>query len=134
LKEINGVLVLNDSYNANPASMQAAIDLAKSVSHPGKTWLLLGDMLELGATAQEAHRKLLANAVNGRTEILLRGSIFKSCLDEGPAQPGAGIWFASHEALAAYLNERLHPGDLILVKGSRGLQMEKIIEQIKYAG
>ncbi len=134
LKEINGVLVLNDSYNANPASMQAAIDLAKSVSHPGKTWLLLGDMLELGATAQEAHRKLLANAVNGRTEILLRGSIFKSCLDEGPAQPGGLTWFASHETLAAYLNERLHPGDLILVKGSRGLQMEKIIEQIKYAG
>lgn len=120
-----GTRVLNDAYNANPASMAAALETLCAVEAPRRI-ALLGDMLELGPTEIALHEELIRRALAMPVELL------GVC---GPRMQAAAAAFGTEErllvasdapALARTLRGRLVPGDLLLLKGSRGMAMERV--------
>ncbi len=127
----DGVLVLNDSYNANPDSMAAALRTAvelaavQRVEHPNaRVIAILGDMLELGPLADEAHVAIgrLAGDL-GVTGLLAVGE-FSAQVCDGARRTGVEADEARREDIAAQLE--LHAGDVVLVKGSRGVGLEAV--------
>jgi UDP-N-acetylmuramoyl-tripeptide--D-alanyl-D-alanine ligase len=125
LREMNGMLIIGDMYNANPASMEAALRELVRISK-GRTIAVLGDMLELGIYAEEAHRKI------GRLLSELSVDVF---IATGPLMSFAaseykGNAFAAQTSKDAgnLLRGIYETGDTILVKGSRGMRMEKVLE------
>lgn len=126
----NGVLFINDAYNANPDSTRAAIDFLTQVRPQARKFLVFGDMLELGALEEQLHREIghyiAGTAVN---EVLLYGNATRAT-EEGIRQKNATMLvhhFDEHRAIARHLQEVLRPGDVVLIKGSRGMQMEKVL-------
>jgi len=134
---IGGVTVINDAYNANPASMAAALNTLSSFRDSRKM-AVLGDMLELGALAKESHYNVgrLAGAQRLSLLVLLgehSGEIARGAVDAGMDEKDVLLAAGPDEAARALLS-RLSPGDCLLVKGSRGMRMERIIEGLKSAG
>jgi UDP-N-acetylmuramoyl-tripeptide--D-alanyl-D-alanine ligase len=124
-----GSTILDDTYNASPTSMLAALDLLDEL--PGRHLALLGDMLELGAFEEEGHR-LVGERAARTTQILYtvgeRGRII------GEAAQAAGHqdvrFLASKEKAAATIRETLSEGDHLLVKASRAMALETVIEEL----
>ena len=124
-----GSTILDDTYNASPASMLAALDLLAEL--PGRHLALLGDMLELGTFEEEGHC-LVGERAAQTTDILYtvgeRGRII------GEAAQAAGHqdvrFLASKEAAAAAIRETLSEGDHLLVKASRAMALETVIEEL----
>ncbi len=129
----NGAKILNDCYNASPTSVRAALDLVLSVEGFKQKWIVLGDMLELGDEEAEMHRLVGEHAAQkAATAVLTFGSLARhicSAAQEAFAKRGSGEahHFESKEQLANWLKHRIEPEDIILVKGSRGMQMEQIV-------
>lgn len=125
IRELNGVRIISDVYNANPASMEEAVkELVRAGK--GRTIAVLGDMLELGTYEAMAHRKL------GR---LMSGIKIDVLIAVGPRMAIAASEFAgeTHKVQTAaeagrLLLDVLKEGDTVLVKGSRGMGMEKVLE------
>ena len=111
-----------DAYNANPSSMSMAIESFSKVTHPHK-WIILGEMAELGQYSISEHEQLVAKAVGLNPEVLLLiGKNFSEVKSKGPTK------FGSMEECKVYLNA-LNPKDkMILIKGSRSNQLEKLIQ------
>ena len=131
--EKNGWHLINDAYNASPMSMKAAIETLSSLA-TGRKIAVLGDMLELGDIAREAHLSVgRAIAEHGFDALVTRGELGEH-IAEGAQQagmmPDRVYRAASHEEAADILKGILAPGDTVLFKGSRGMAMEKIIELI----
>ena len=119
----NGAVLIDDSYNANPGSLNAAIDTLASA--PGESWLVLGDMRELGADAQALHEAAGRRARDaGIARLYALGPL--SAAAAGAFGDGAHA-FASHDVLVAALRADLHAGVRVLVKGSRGSAMDRIV-------
>lgn len=127
------LLLLEDSYNANPLSMRAALDALYDLGRPGRRVAVLGDMLELGPTAADLHREV-GTLVAERADWLftlgeLAREIATGAADHG--LPGERIVSAdSVEKLLERLRPVLQPGDRVLIKGSRGMRMERISAQL----
>jgi UDP-N-acetylmuramoyl-tripeptide--D-alanyl-D-alanine ligase len=116
------ITLIDDSYNANPDSVRAAIDVLADL--PGASWLLLGDMGEVGSQGVEFHREVGAYAAErGVAALWAAGS---ACADAAHAYGGAARHFDSTEALIAALAEAPRVRN-ILVKGSRFMQMERVV-------
>jgi len=130
------IVVLDDSYNANPLSVHAALDALHDLGSAGRRIAVLGDMLELGPTGPELHHHIGALAAE-RVDWLftygaLAGEIARGAVESG--FPQERVFSAtSHDELAASLIEILHSGDRVLVKGSRGMRMEKVIDALRIA-
>ncbi len=125
--DLNGVTVLNDTYNANPDSTIAALETLASMKTRGKKIAVLADMLELGAAEADEHTRVGEAAGRlGMDYVLTYGARAKRIHDavHGP--------FAAHydqkNVLAEYLAELLGPGDAVLLKGSRGMAMDDLLE------
>jgi len=119
----NGAVIIDDSYNANPASVRAAIDLLASL--PGQRLLVLGDMGELGASEEQAHAQVGAYAkAQGLDGLYVTGRL--SALAATEFGEGGEV-FADRAALAAALRTRLDPQTRVLVKGSRSAGMEEVV-------
>jgi UDP-N-acetylmuramoyl-tripeptide--D-alanyl-D-alanine ligase len=120
--------VLDDSYNANPDSMAQAIDLL--AARPGKRIAVLGDMLELGSHSEALHAEVGRRAAVAGIDLFLgMGDKMRHAVR---AAHDAGLGdrarhFESLEALVAALQSELRPGDAVLVKGSRGSRMERVV-------
>ena len=130
----NGAFLLDDSYNANPASVREALLTLKDLKVHHNGYVFLGDMLELGEEADEMHRKIgMLIATIGVNTLFLQGD-FSGITAAGAAEGGLSpenIFFLSdNEKGIVYLKEHLKKGDWILVKGSRRMKMEKIAAQI----
>nr|WP_297107059.1 UDP-N-acetylmuramoyl-tripeptide--D-alanyl-D-alanine ligase [Tessaracoccus sp.] len=131
----DGVLILNDAYNANPDSMAVALDTLARLSatsretHPeARACAVLGDMLELGPEAAELHRDLGRRAAKaGVAEVIAVGG-FAGDVAAGAAAGGVSARVAARETVAASLT--LRPGDVVLVKGSRGVGLEKVAAEL----
>jgi UDP-N-acetylmuramoyl-tripeptide--D-alanyl-D-alanine ligase len=126
----NGAVLIDDSYNANPGSLAAAIDALAGGKDEG--WLVLGDMRELGPDGQALH------AQAGRRA---RDAGLKRLYTLGPLSAAAssafgdgGRHFQDHDTLAAELASELHAGVRCLVKGSRGSAMDKIVKALLARG
>jgi UDP-N-acetylmuramoyl-tripeptide--D-alanyl-D-alanine ligase len=119
---VNGAVLVDDSYNANPASLKAGLDAFRSFS--GARWLVLGDMMELGSAADELHREIGAYARESGIERLLAvGPRAKRAADA--FGPGAA-WFENVEDLIAEARRSLRADVAVLVKGSRANRLERV--------
>lgn len=124
--QFNGVTVINDTYNANPDSVVAALKTVGAMKTAGKRIAVLADMLELGAWAEKAHRSV-GNEVGkaGIDYLLTYGPLARHIHD------AATVKFKSHydqkNVLAEYLIELVSAGDVVLVKGSRRMKMEDVV-------
>ena len=126
LVEIAGVTVYNDSYNANPDSMIAALRTLAAVNVPGKKIAVLGDMLELGRYAEEEHARVGKEVTTLDLDYLLTyGEMSRHAQREAKIQ--YAIHYDQKNVLAEYLAELIAPGDAVLIKGSRGMKMEDIV-------
>jgi UDP-N-acetylmuramoyl-tripeptide--D-alanyl-D-alanine ligase len=130
--EVGPLHVLDDTYNASPPSMRAALQ-ALSLHKDGRRLVALGDMFELGEVAERAHRELGESAAGfGVDAVFALGGHAKLVAD---AARGAGVecakHFDSHNALAMAVLEYARPGDTLLVKGSRGMRMENVIRALE---
>lgn len=127
------ILILEDSYNANPLSMRAALDALYDLGRPGRRLAILGDMLELGPTARELHHEVGALVAERADWLLTLGELSREIAAGAIAAglPRERVFCAdTAEALSARLRELLKPGDRLLVKGSRGMRMERITAQL----
>ena len=121
-------ILIEDAYNANPTSMAAALDNLVQVEADRKV-ALLGDMRELGDESLAEHQKVLSQVLSmGLDFVCLVGEEFRKALI-GKEKDNV-FWFAESEELAAWLRANPVSGATILVKGSRGIQMEKALPEL----
>lgn len=132
-----GVFLLDDCYNANPASMEAALRTLAALAggRGGRAVAVLGDMLELGAAEAEAHRQLGAEAARtGLSWLATFGPRSRGTLEAAHAAGlagDAGFHTEDVDALVAFVKPRIRPGDVLLVKGSRGMKLERLVEVLR---
>ncbi len=127
-------IFLNDAYNANPESMRAAIDALVSWEGAGRRIAVLGDMLELGEASVAEHEELgKVAATKGVDLILVLGqfaqNVAKGATDEDMSGDAVTVC-KDHADAARLLISKSTPGDVILVKGSRAVAMEKVLEEV----
>ena len=116
-----------DAYNANPSSMRAALDNFAGTGFPAKT-LMLGDMLELGLDSGEEHRAILQRAQEVASTVYLVGGEFGQAARDLQADPARVLPFPDIEALKAYVQEHPLKDCTILIKGSNGNHMQKVVD------
>ncbi|MBI5190102.1 MAG: UDP-N-acetylmuramoyl-tripeptide--D-alanyl-D-alanine ligase [Nitrospirae bacterium] len=132
--DIDGAHVINDAYNANPASMAAALTALASL-RGGRRMAALGEMLELGPGAARSHYDAgrLAGA-EGLALLVVMGEhaaeTARGAVESGMSEKDVVV-APDHEAAAAAIAARLRQGDHLLVKGSRGMKMERVIEHLR---
>ena len=133
-RKMGAVHLIDDTYNANPSSMKAALDALAATD--GRKLVVLGDMLELGETGRAAHREIGKHAAGVAERIVTVGDlardIAEAAVDEGMPASRIVACSSNDEAAAAALAE-IRDGDVILVKGSRGMRMETIVESMAEA-
>jgi UDP-N-acetylmuramoyl-tripeptide--D-alanyl-D-alanine ligase len=126
------IKIINDSYNASPQSMEAAIKVISETSTSGRKIAVLGDMLELGNWAKDSHYGIGKVLVKEGLDALVTVGenaryIAKGAVDAGMSQDNI-ISYSSADEAAEQLTEHIKKNDVILVKGSRGMMMEKIVD------
>lgn len=123
----NGVTLIDDTYNANPASTRAAIDVL-SESTAGLRVLVLGDLLELGAEAVQEHQAVGVYAhANGIDRLFAFGDLTQHTVD---AFGNGAEWFSDKEAIVSKLRDELLQDSVVLVKGSRSMHMEEVADAL----
>lgn len=126
------ISIINDSYNANPVSMAAALETLRQVKKQGRGFAVLGDMLELGDESAALHSQVGAKAAQEGVDYLLALGEQASHLLAGAAEAGMDsnrlIQASDHQEIASQVRNLMAAGDWILVKGSRGMRMEKVVE------
>lgn len=129
----NGINVIDDSYNSNPTSLLSSLENFVSRAK-GRKIAILGDMLELGKKARFWHRKVGFSLPQNLDLVLLYGEnsleIKRGAEKRGFPQ-GKLFHFQSLEELKEFLGEKVRKGDWVLVKGSRGMHLEKIVEELE---
>jgi UDP-N-acetylmuramoyl-tripeptide--D-alanyl-D-alanine ligase len=130
----DGVVLIDDTYNANPQSMAAALRSVVAWKGAGRALAVLGDMGELGDAAVEAHRGVGRLAAEPGLDLLVAVGRHAGTTLEGARAGGlAGeraLACAEHGEAAEALRPMLRPGDWVLVKGSRSARMERIVEAL----
>jgi UDP-N-acetylmuramoyl-tripeptide--D-alanyl-D-alanine ligase len=133
LRQVQGRTVLADCYNANPASMDAALATLISLKSGGRAIAVLGDMLELGTVTVDAHRAIGETVARLGVDLVITLGQLAKHVGEGAIDAGMPkdrVLEAGSQAEAAALLKKLsRPGDTVLIKGSRGMKMEKILEE-----
>ncbi len=133
LETAAGIHVIDDSYNANPSSMTAAIDALRCMKGTARSILVLGEMHELGRETATLHQELgRAAARSGVTRLYAAGAFAESVADGAMVEKmdSENVITGSLEEIAGDLKNWLLPGDWVLVKGSRAAGMEKVVSKI----
>ncbi len=129
-----GVVILNDSYNANPASMRAALTTLQAIGleRGARTIAVLGEMRELGAETAVAHLSVGDYAASRRIDTVLAiGEVARGLIDgviQHTDSPTHGVYAADRAEALAWLRENIAPGDVVVVKASRGAELDKVAE------
>ncbi|MFP3928723.1 MAG: UDP-N-acetylmuramoyl-tripeptide--D-alanyl-D-alanine ligase [Desulfobacteraceae bacterium] len=135
----DGATLVDDTYNANPSSLAAALESLAPLLRPnGRVILGLGDMLELGAEAVSAHEEAGRAAFQHGADFIVVMGEHSEDVARGAREAGAGrvnIQIAeSHEQMARMIRAALTTGDLILLKASRGVRLEEVVRRLKEGG
>ena len=133
----NGIHIIDDTYNANPDSMKAALATFKVMRAGARSIFVAGDMLELGRQAAALHSRVGALAAQSGISRLYACGEFADSMAAGARNEGlppADAITGSREEIIEDLTAWLQPGDWVLVKGSRGMAMEKVVEGLKAWG
>jgi UDP-N-acetylmuramoyl-tripeptide--D-alanyl-D-alanine ligase len=127
----DGVVIVNDAYNANPDSVRAALEALVAMAGGRRTWAVLGEMLELGAASTAEHEEVgrLARRL-GVDRLVVVGdgarAIHDGALSTGVVDGEESVVVADVPAALATLLPELRPGDVVLVKASRGGGLERV--------
>ncbi|MRR11633.1 UDP-N-acetylmuramoyl-tripeptide--D-alanyl-D-alanine ligase, partial [bacterium] len=128
----SGLIVINDAYNANPPSMRAAISALGDIPTRGRRIAVLGDMAELGSLAELAHFQLGGEIAAGPVEVLITVGERARRIAEGALAAGMDIDLvrpcATAEEASEVLDDIAEPGDTVLVKASRVMGLESVVE------
>lgn len=126
-----GITVIEDCYNASPDSVKAALSALTALPCHGRRIAVLGDMLELGEISRQAHAECGLFAAKSADVLLCHGDFakyyIKGVLNQSTVE---AIYFNEKEKLAQYLKDNLCEGDVVLVKASRGMKFEQLLEAI----
>ena len=129
VRQIQGVLVVDDAYNASPASVAAVLETVARVPRRGRRVAALGDMLELGPTGSELHAEVgRAAAALGLDLLVGAGPLMEHAVRAAQQAGMAAVSVPDSEAAGAFLAGFLESGDLLLLKGSRGTKMEAALD------
>ena len=130
LKEVNGVKIIEDCYNASPDSQRAALNVLSDMN-AGRKIAVLGDMLELGDYSETAHREVGKYAAEKKIDVLYAfGEQSKYIAEEAKKGVERVLWFDNKAQLAKTLVQDVKSGDCVLFKASRGMKLEEIIEKL----
>ncbi|MGM0444934.1 MAG: UDP-N-acetylmuramoyl-tripeptide--D-alanyl-D-alanine ligase [Bacillota bacterium] len=134
IEKIKNIKFINDSYNANPLSMKNAIDLLDEIEG-NKKIAILGDMLELGNIKEEAHKEIGEYIVKKNIDYLLTLGKLGSFISEGASKESKDKLIIKHfenkTDIIKFIDEIGSKRDVILVKGSRGMKMEQIVNNYR---
>jgi UDP-N-acetylmuramoyl-tripeptide--D-alanyl-D-alanine ligase len=130
-----GFALINDSYNSNPVALAAMVDLLAKTGFYRRRILAAGEMLELGPQSPNLHREAGRYAVSRQLDCIIgvQGSaaqIVNAAIEAGVPKSQTHF-FPDSTAAAQFLTDFVRPGDLVLVKGSRGVKMERIVEALR---
>lgn len=129
----NGVILINDAYNANPFSMKEAIDYLSRFK--GRKIAVLGDMLELGDYSHQAHFEVGRQVAESEVDLLLALGKYADDYANGALSAGMGadqiVKFGSRELLADFLKDEISQGDIVLFKASRACGFDEIFKEVK---
>ena len=134
--EKHGIWILNDTYNANPVSTKAALDVLMSFGgeKASRRIAVLGDMLELGDEGPKAHEQVGRQVATHSVDYLFTVGELSHYTIQGALRTGMEESLTRHfednGTLSSYLADFLHSGDVVLLKGSRGMRMEEMLESI----
>lgn len=135
LRLASGVTVLDDAYNANPLAVTRALEVMAAEPHAARRVAVLGEMLELGPDSMRLHQACGREAVQAHVDLLITvggdpaRALGDAAVDAGLAR--AAVTHVADSSAAADLIETLvRPGDLVLVKGSRGIRLERVVERL----
>jgi UDP-N-acetylmuramoyl-tripeptide--D-alanyl-D-alanine ligase len=122
VKGINNSLVFDSSYNANLTSTKAALQTLKELKTSGRKIAVLGDMRELGKITKDAHKEIAIYAKQVADKVVLVGQSYKDM--------PANKWFVNSQEAADFIKDKIENNDIILVKGSHAMEMEKIVNAL----
>ncbi|UCD85011.1 MAG: UDP-N-acetylmuramoyl-tripeptide--D-alanyl-D-alanine ligase [Deltaproteobacteria bacterium] len=129
-----GIYLLNDTYNANPESMKESLNTLSNLGKDGRTIAVLADMLELGETAEASHRQLGRTVADLDIDLLFVTGQWAEAVISGAKEKGMNNKSVSigidHKEIVRQLKETVRNGDWILVKGSRKMRMERIVDSL----
>ena len=134
--EVRGATIINDTYNASPMAMKAALELLRDFDAPGRRIIVAGDMAELGEESAVLHRQLGSQivAISGADMLIACGRFARHVVVGARAagmSRARSIACGTAEETLPYLGQMILPGDVILVKGSRALGMECVVESLR---
>jgi len=134
--QMRGATVINDAYNANPASMRAALELVRDFDAPGRRIVVCGDMAELGDESSCCHFRLGGEVVTvcGADLLIACGRFARNVVDgaRSAGMPNTRtIPCNTPEDALPFLGQAILPGDVVLVKGSRSMNMERVVEAFR---
>lgn len=135
LRFSNGAALINDSYNSSPAALQAMTGVLAATPNFKRRILAAGEMRELGPTSPALHHEAgVFTGKTGKVDWVIGVAGDAQLIVEGAVAAGVSRdhtrFFASSDGAAKFLEELLSPGDVLLVKGSRGVKMERIVEAL----
>jgi UDP-N-acetylmuramoyl-tripeptide--D-alanyl-D-alanine ligase len=130
-----GATILDDTYNAAPQSVLAALNLLDDLD--GRKWAVLGDMLELGEFEETGHRRVGARAAEIADYLVTVGERARWIAEEAIASGLSServIALETSDEASQFLEERIDAGDVVLVKGSRGVELDRVVSRMERAG
>jgi len=138
ITEKDGIKIINDTYNAAPSSVKAAIDVLCEISANRRRWVILGDMLELGDWAEEAHKKIGKLVSRLGIEYMVGiGSLAKWYIEGANEEPSGRTvtkWFSTAAEAKPYIKALVQKGDVLLIKGSRMIKLDVLAKELLTEG
>ena len=128
---INGFRIINDAYNANPDSVQSALELFSDLHANGEKIAVLGDMLELGEQSDRLHLQIGENIPTNLDLLITVGKLSRQIAKGAEKRISHIISCDSAEDVVPIIDRHLSDGDIILIKGSRRLKLEQIVEELQ---
>ena len=129
VESFDNSIILNDCYNANPSSMRMAFQTLRAFSNKGRKLAMIGDMRELGESTDLAHQEILLLAVQTADKVFVLGDDMATAANL--IKNSSIILCSNHRDAAEKLRKELQPDDVVLVKASRGLALEKVLRIMK---
>ena len=126
-------LLIDESYNANPTSMRAALDVLRHTapSGEGRRVAVIGDMLELGPEAERLHAELLPDFEAAGVDLVFAAGPLSHALFSSLPAPMRGLWAETAAAIEGALADGIRAGDVVMVKGSNGSRMGPLVAGLK---
>ena len=133
--KLGGITVINDAYNANPSSMRMAFEVMNHLPDVGRRVFILGDMRELGDKAVAGHQSLGREAGRSTAQVIIAVGAYARVVADGCTSTAGTskriYWFPTVEAAREKIGELIEAGDTVLLKASRAVRLERLVERLK---